>query len=111
MSTGMRTFNVALLNAASVASNQIASVPIPYTLLFAVQAVFTGTPSGSIALYASNDNISYEQLPNSMQTISASGSFMWNYVGSGYAYVQVQFAAATGGSSGTVSVSLNSKGF
>lgn len=83
--------------------------------MYAVQAVYSGNPTGTILLQASCDPVSlssqvvnWTTIANSSVSISSAGSSSWNYSLIGYRWVQVVYTFSSG--SGTLNVSLNAKG-
>lgn len=97
---------------------------------FAIQVVFTGTPTGTFKLQASADPAdaanatgkftailtkpnNWTDITDSSQAVSAAGDITWNYTSPNYNWVRVIY---TDGSSGTspaviVSCTFNGKGF
>lgn len=80
---------------------------------YAIQLVFTGTPSGNFKLQASNDVghinsasedvqdnglVNWTDIAGSAQTISAAGDHMWTVENAGYNWVRVVWTqtASTG---------------
>lgn len=127
----MRTFNQQVANLVPLNANYNS----PYTPLrniytYAMAAIFTGTPTGTVKLQASNDpetndtqtNVAAGRPPavgpsnwvdiaNSTFTISASGETMWNVNAVGYNYVRVVYTDASGGTStATMKLIFNGKG-
>jgi len=82
---------------------------------FSFQAVFTGAPDGVIKLQASNDDKTFNQTPvnwddiaDSSYTVSAAGTYMWNFNGAFYKWVRVVYLFASG--TGACDVTYVSKG-
>jgi hypothetical protein len=81
---------------------------------FAVQAVYTGTPTGTLKLQASNDafkdvNAGIRQVPvnwtdiaDSSFPITSSGVYIWNFNGCFYSFVRLVYTDASGGTSTAV---------
>jgi len=83
--------------------------------MYALQAVYTGSPNGTILVQASCDNVplassvvNWTTIANSSVNISSAGSSSWNYSLIGYRWVQVVYTFSSG--SGTLNVTLNAKG-
>ena len=82
-------------------------------LFYAVQIVFTGTPTGSFALQASCDSAlntvspgafpfvvtNWTTIPSSTQAVVAAGSIMWNMDFQAYNFVRVLYTDGSGGAS------------
>lgn len=88
---------------------------------YCIQAVITGTPTGSVKLQASNDpfiasNVfpptHWTDIASSSFSVSASGSEMWNVTGGQYTWVRLAYTDTSGGTSTAVmNATLNIKGF
>lgn len=128
----MRVINkqLSLNQALNVNSNsQYQQLKSIYT--YAIQAIITGTPTGTIKLQASADpetndtqyNTSanlppavapthWVDITGSTFTVSTlNGSVMWNVVGVGYNYVRVVYTDTSGGAStATMTITFNGKG-
>jgi hypothetical protein len=96
----------------------------PYNLQqiygFSIQAVYTGTPTGTIKLQAScdpatsynsttnvtgsNKPTNWTDIANSSQSLSAAGSYIWNIPDAMYSWVRLVY---TDGSSGSSTAVLN----
>lgn len=90
---------------------------------YTVQAVWTGTPTGTFKLQASNDPFKYvtpnvTQVPthwtdiaDSSITITAAGDYMWNVIGAFYPFVRLVYTDTSGGTStARLNVIINIKG-
>jgi hypothetical protein len=133
----MRTFNKTVATAVPLNANYNS----PYVQLrniytYAMAAIITGTPTGTVQIQASNDpetndtqvNTSYgpgqnptnppSTAPSNWVTItgspfvvSSSGESMWNVNFVGYNYVRVQYIDSSGGTStATMTIIFNGKG-
>lgn len=127
----MRTFNKPV--ASNVPLN--ANYNSPYVQLkniytYAMVALITGTPTGSLKIQASNDpetndtqyNTTAHQPPavgptnwvdiaNSSFAVNSAGETMWNVNFVGYNYVRVVYTDASGGTStATMNIIFNGKG-
>jgi len=94
--------------------------------IFDIQVFFTGTPTGTFHLEASNDPAAqavsrgmqynlptnWTTIANSTFTVSAAGNCQWDYSWPGFNFVRVVFTDASGGTStGTItSCTFNAKG-
>lgn len=94
---------------------------------FAIQVVFTGTPTGSFKLQASCDPaysgqtggntagvpVHWTDIANTSFSVSAAGNLMWNVSDAMYNWVRVQYTDASSGTSTAIVTvsSFNAKGF
>lgn len=87
---------------------------------FSVQIVFTGTPTGSFKLQASDDPVPkqtmtpgangvvtftpvhWSDIANSSFTVTAAGDVMWDYNNRGFTYVRAVYTDTSSGSSTAV---------
>ena len=127
----MRTFNERVATAVPMNANYNS----PYTPLrniytYSMVAVVTGTPTGTIAIQASNDpetndtqinttaNLppavgptNWVTITNSPFILSSAGETMWNVNAVGYNYVRVIYTDSSGGTStATMNIIFNGKG-
>lgn len=104
----------------------IVSNPIPLDQIygFAIQAIWTGSPTGAIKLQASCDSpgretaqsnggpdtvTNWTDVTNSSYSISGSaGNYMWNFNGSFYRYIRVSYTNSSG--TGTLTAQITPKG-
>lgn len=103
----MRVFEYTLLSAgdmsqATVTSN---SQQLVQMAVASIQAVFTGSPVGTLKLQISNDNSNWTDYTNSSVSVTTSGNFLWNLVSVGFQYVRVVYTKSSGTGSLTVTVS------
>lgn len=97
---------------------------------FSIQIVFTGTPTGSFKLQASDDPVpkpsqvfgpngvvtytpsNWTDVANSSFTVAAAGNVCWDYNNCGFNYVRVVYTDTSGGSSTAIitSATFNGKG-
>lgn len=97
---------------------------------FSFQVFFTGTPTGSCKLQASNDPafsgqpnangsgldvqpVNWTDVKNSTFLVTAAGNVMWDYSDPGFNWVRVVYTDTSGGTSTAVISSsvFNAKGF
>jgi hypothetical protein len=96
---------------------------LPDIIGYAVQAVYTGTPNGTIKLQASVDPFKYvvngglqapthwADIPSSSITLNAAGVYIWNITDVYYTFVRVVYTDASGGTSTAVlNVNICTKG-
>lgn len=99
------------------------AVPLPNIYGYAIQAVYTGTPTGTLRLQASADAFKYAndaqpQVPTNWTditdtsvSISSAGSYMWNVIGVFYTFVRVVYSDSSGGmSTARLTTTINVKG-
>lgn len=90
---------------------------------YSIQAVWTGTPTGTFKLQASCDPcnpyepnqyvpINWTDIANSSAAVSAAGNFTWNIFWASYNWVRMVYTDGSGGTSTAVltSVLFNAKG-
>jgi hypothetical protein len=76
---------------------------------FSIQAVWTGSPVGTLSLQSSADGVNWDTIANSSQAINGAGHFTWNYTGAFFPYVQLVYSKTSG--TGTLNATLSYKGF
>ena len=82
---------------------------------YSIQAVYTGSPVGTLSLAASNDYNpntgvgTWTAIADSSEAITAAGDGTWNYRGPNYEWVKVIYDATSG--TGVLNVYFNGKGF
>lgn len=92
----------------------------------AIQAVFTGTPTGTFKLQGSadpatsynptfgvgqNNPQNWVDIANSSYSVSSSGNYMWNVFDIMYNYIRLVYTDSSGGTSTAVlNVTINAKG-
>lgn len=118
----MNRYNKQMIAAATTMNTTINSTAMQTVDLYgyAIQAVWTGTPTGTFKLQASNDPVTtqwptaqtqptnWTDITNSSQAVSAAGNFMWNATDVMYNWVRVVY---TDGSSGASTASLTTLTF
>ena len=97
------------------------AVPLLQTWFYAIQVVFTGTPTGTFKLQGSCDPIpqarvevqtptNWSDIINSSIAVSAAGNLMWNVSEIGYNYVRVVYTDTSGGTSTAIITVCNFNG-
>jgi hypothetical protein len=102
------------------------AMQIQNQLFYAIQIVWTGTPTGTFKLQGSADNsatltaagqvpytpTNWTDIPSSSEAVAAAGSYMWNESFQAYNFVRVVYTDGSGGSStATITAStFNAKG-
>ena len=76
--------------------------------IYAIQAVYTGSPVGTLKLQVSVDGTNYDDYTGSSLAVSAAGSNTWKVSAAGERYVRLVYTFSSG--SGTLDVSLSGKG-
>lgn len=88
----------------------------------AIQARFTGTPTGTFKLQASSDPATayiegqnaptnWSDIPDSTYAVSAAGNYMWNVFDIMYNYIRVVYTdGSSGASTAVLNVQINAKG-
>lgn len=120
--------NIIPANTVLNATRNSQAIQVYNVLNYAIQIVFTGTPTGNFKLQASNDSainaiasgnylppnapVNWTDIANSTFTVSAAGSVMWNFDDPGYNWVRVVYTDTSGGTSTAIITSsvFNGKG-
>lgn len=127
----MRFAPVRLLTAASMATSQNSNgEDLNQIFMYSIQAIWTGTPVGTLKLQVSNDDVPSAPVGNatagtaqanvaanvvnwtdytgSVTPVSGPGNFMWIVSDGGYKWVRVVYTAVSG--AGSLTVEYNGKG-
>ena len=114
-----------VLSSSSLAGN-ITSNPIPLDQIygFAIQAVWTGVPTGTLKLQASSDSPSrqtqtslggpdvitnWTDVANSSVALTgSSGNYMWNFTSCMFRYVRLVYTSTSG--TGSITAEISAKG-
>lgn len=124
MKTGNGSIIAAPLTLTSTVNSE--AVLLQNVIDYAIQIVYTGTPTGSFKLQASNDDgqplkgvspvtlgssvVNWTDVPSSSVAVSgAAGSSMWNIQDAGYRWVRVVYVFTSGTGSLTIA-RVNTKG-
>ncbi len=91
-------------------SGDIASsiVPIQTEVMVSFQAIYTGSPTGTLKIQVSNDQTNWEDYTGSSQSISAAGTFMWDIVNTSVSYIRLFYTFSSG--TGVLNVNVFAKG-
>lgn len=101
--------NYKLVNAHTMGADfQSIGQPLEHYTIYSVQAVYTGSPVGTLTLSSSNDGVTWDTISGTSQSVSAAGSTMWNVQGAGYLFVRLEYAFTSG--SGSLSAIYVGKG-
>ena len=105
----MKVMNKSIVSA-TVMNKTITSEAINVDQIYgvAIQAVFTGTPTGTFKLQASCDPAlihnaqpeapsNWSDIPNSSYTVSGAGNYAWNMFEIMYSYIRLVYTDASGG--------------
>jgi hypothetical protein len=104
----MRTLNKALaaMNLAANATSEV--IDVRHLALLAVAMIWTGTPTGTVKLQGSVDNINWFDLGTFSQALAgAAGSKLWEVVDVTVAYVRLSYASTSG--TGSLTPKVNGK--
>ena len=120
----MRYSNAQLLPATSMAATLHSFGELIEGLaVYSIQAVFTGSPVGSLILQGSNDMVPISQvqgtdpaanvvnwstIANTTTAVSTAGSQLWNMPSEGYRWVRVLYTFTSG--TGSISAQFSGKG-
>lgn len=123
----MRTFNKQISTAVDLDANSFSpAVPLKNIYTYCINAIITGTPTGTIKLQASNDPETNDSQPggtpfpvpthwvdiaDSSFSVTTAGQTMWNVNAVGYNYVRVAYVdGSAGASTATMDIIFNGKG-
>jgi hypothetical protein len=105
----MKIFEYQLvLNQSMTSTYTSPSQQLAFMINACIQAVFTGTPVGTLDLQVSNDNVNWTVYTGSSTTVNGAGSFAWLLADIGFPWIQVVYTASS--STGSLSVTVNGKG-
>lgn len=112
-----------IIASGTIMNTTINSSPVPLyqSWGYAIQVVFTGTPTGTFSLQGSCDPIpqarieeiaptNWSTIINSSIAVSAAGNLMWNVADIGYTYVRVVYVDTSGGTSTAIIAACNFNG-
>ena len=116
----MRVSNYAIMTAGDLSQATVAStaVILDQVFMYAIQAVITGSPVGSIKLQVSNDfdpanptttqPTNWTDVTSSVTAISAATSVVWEDGDSTYRWVRVLYTKTSG--TGACTIRINTRG-
>jgi hypothetical protein len=108
---------VKIVDAVSMgASINSSGIDLNQQMIYAIQAVWTGTPAGTLKIQVSNDIVpvassvvNWTDYTGSSQTLSGSaGDFVWNVLNVGYRWMRLVYTRSS--STGTLNVTYSGKG-
>lgn len=120
----MRVLNETLLSNGDASGNLTSAQGLlAHVFGFSIQVEITGTAAGTIKLQGSNDPVpdtfgpspssypvvNWSDIADSSQPVTGAGSVFYNFDGCFYNWVRVVYTASSG--SGTMTITLNTKGF
>lgn len=73
----------------------------------AVQAVYSGSPNGTLKLQCSNDNSNWSDISGASSSVSSAGNTVFNLTDAGYAFIRLIYTFVSG--SGSLSATVNGK--
>jgi hypothetical protein len=119
----VKPFNDPLLTNVVLSANKAsAAIPLPQMFGYAVQAVISGTPTGTLKLQASVDPVqegvpnpplptNWNDIASSSVTVTAAGTTTWNVTDAMYTWVRLVYTDASSGSStAVINANINGKG-
>lgn len=120
----MKPFQKALLTNIVLSANRASDAVLVIDLYgYCIQAVITGTPTGTLKLQASCDPFKYAQstqpqvptnwtdIADTSVAVSAAGSTMWNINGAFYTFVRLVYTDGSSGSStAVITANMTAKG-
>ena len=105
----MRTFNYVLLPTTDMSGDINTNiVMLDSIVLLALQAHWTGTPTGILKLQASNDGAIWSDITDSTVNVSGPGDTLYNLSEMGYNRLRLVYTRTSG--SGSIRVVANGKG-
>lgn len=106
----MRSVEFTLLTAGDMSAATVTSSAENFNqaALGGIQAVWTGSPVGTLILQISNDNVTFSDYTGSSTAVSGAGDFMWNLLDIGYQWIRVKYTRVSG--TGSLTVTLSYKG-
>lgn len=115
----MRVINV-IIESGVIMNTNINSQPLNLNQMFgySIQAVYTGTPTGTFKLQCSVDAnsgninpVNWTDIANTPFVVASAGSFTWNVYDVMYNWVRLVYTDASGGTSTAVlTATYNGKG-
>lgn len=115
MSLPVHLFNIQIVTDASMASDiESIHVNVDEAASFSIQAIFTGTPMGTLQIEGSNDVPNYDNIitnwtpiSDSIDNIIEAGTYLLNVEFPVYSFVRLTYTRISG--SGTLNARINAK--
>ncbi len=92
----------------SLASLTSTTINLDFKLIVAIQAVYTGSPVGTLKLQGSIGGTSWSDISGSSTAITTSGDVLYNITDIGYRYIRAVYTKTSG--TGSLTVEINAKG-
>lgn len=111
----MRVTPVQLITSGDMSGSLSAVQQLDQIYAYSVEAVYSGSPTGTLLLQASNDwdpsasTGTWTTIDDSSNSITSSGSSFWNVTSSNYKYLKFVYTFSSG--SGTLNVFFYGRGF
>jgi len=101
--------NTRAIDAGDMSSATLTSawLPLANVTNVCVQAVYTGSPNGTLKLQASNDASNATDISGKTIAIAAAGNGILELTSAGYAYLRVVYTKSSG--TGSLTVTVNGK--
>lgn len=97
-----------VVNHSMASSFQSAGQFLDHYTIYSIQAVYTGSPVGTLSLASSNDGVTWDTITGTSTAVSAAGSTMFNVTITGYKWVRLEYVATSG--TGTLNAFYVGKG-
>lgn len=112
----MNTVTKKIVDAQAMTGNINVPLSVDQVYMGAVHSIWSGTPTGTLKLQASCDNVdepsqvtNWEDISGASTAIAgASGSALWNVVNIGYKWLRLSYVFSSG--TGTLNSTYNGKG-
>lgn len=105
----MRIFEYKLVSAGDMSGNITSNKQqLNHIAMASIQAVYTGSPVGTLKLQISNDDITWTDYSGSGAAVSGAGDFMWNISNVAFPLIRVVYTKTSG--SGSLDITVNGKG-
>lgn len=107
----MKVYLETILDAGNMASTTLTSsaVELQHYILCGLQAVYTGSPVGTLSLQASLDQTTWTDIAGATAAVAAAGSSLFNVSDLTYPYMRLVYTKTSG--TGSLTVKSFSKGF
>lgn len=102
-------YNYKIITNGNMSSNVTSPVvDLAKTDGYSIDAIWTGSPVGTIKLQVTRDGITFFDYPSSSTAVSGSGSAMWEITTANYSQVRVVYVFSSG--TGTLNSGILGKG-